>query len=307
MLDARPAAGKESISTDSFSVRSKITNTPPPIFHDRVSREDNILLQINSVRSQIVDASLKRSFLCDHVEVVGLTTNLRLLTEDHSDEREFANYFLMQEREFKIKSDFVYADLKNNFTNPVWLANRTIVTPTYEAAQFVNDFLLTRTLGELNIYRSSDTVDNETLYSIKFINKLTPLGFSPHIIKLKEKRCIMLLRNLNATNGHCNGIHYIIVTLRDHVIETEIASGPYAGSTLPIPRIPHASQEMEFPLTFKRKQFPVKPAFALTCNKTQGQTFEQIGIYFPTQFFSHGKLYVVSSRVRKKANVKKIG
>uniref|UniRef100_A0A0L8IDL3 Uncharacterized protein n=1 Tax=Octopus bimaculoides TaxID=37653 RepID=A0A0L8IDL3_OCTBM len=107
---------------------------------------------------------LKRSFLCDHVEVVELTTNLKLLTEGHSDEREFVNYFLdvgngnisveQSRGEFNIKllndlclesgtlsdlCDFVYAD-KNNFTNPVWLANRTIVTPTNEAAQFVNDF-----------------------------------------------------------------------------------------------------------------------------------------------------------------------
>uniref|UniRef100_A0A0L8I0Y6 ATP-dependent DNA helicase n=1 Tax=Octopus bimaculoides TaxID=37653 RepID=A0A0L8I0Y6_OCTBM len=80
----------------------------------------------------------------------------------------------------------------------------------------------------------------------------------------------MRLRNLDATNGHCNGAHYIIVSLHDHVIEAEVASGPYAGSTLLIPRIPHVSQEMEFPFTFTRKQFPVEPAFALTCNKAWG-------------------------------------
>eukprot|EP00106_Octopus_bimaculoides_P023805 XP_014791247.1 PREDICTED: uncharacterized protein LOC106884400 [Octopus bimaculoides] len=114
----------------------------------------------------------------------------------------------------------------------------------------------------------------------------------------------MLLRNLDATNGHCNGTHYIIVSIHDHVIEAKVASGPLAGSTLLIPRIPHISQEMEFPFTFTRKQFPVKPAFALTWNKAQGQTFEQIGMYLPTQFFSHGQMYVALSRVRKKANVK---
>uniref|UniRef100_A0A0L8HCD7 DNA helicase Pif1-like 2B domain-containing protein n=1 Tax=Octopus bimaculoides TaxID=37653 RepID=A0A0L8HCD7_OCTBM len=237
-----------------------------------VSQEENILLQHNGVRLQIVDTTPKRSFLCDHVEVVELTTNLRLLTEGHSDEREFDNYLLgvgngnisveQSLGEFKIKlsndfclesgilsdlCDFVYADLNNNFTNPVWLANRTIVTPTNEAAQFVNDFLLTRIPGELKIYRSPDTVDNETLYPIEFINKFTPSGFLPHILKLKTKHYIMLLRNLDATNGHCNGTCYIIVSLYDHVIEAEVAFGPYAGSSLLIPRIPHVSQEMEFP------------------------------------------------------------
>uniref|UniRef100_A0A0L8GRM3 DNA helicase Pif1-like 2B domain-containing protein n=1 Tax=Octopus bimaculoides TaxID=37653 RepID=A0A0L8GRM3_OCTBM len=114
----------------------------------------------------------------------------------------------------------------------------------------------------------------------------------------------MLLRNLDATNGHCNGTHYIIISLHDQVTDAEVASGPYAASTLLIPRIPHVSQEMQFPFTFTHKQFPLKPAFALTCNKAQRQTFEQIGIYLPTQFFSHSELYVALSRVQKKANVK---
>uniref|UniRef100_A0A0L8GZE4 Uncharacterized protein n=1 Tax=Octopus bimaculoides TaxID=37653 RepID=A0A0L8GZE4_OCTBM len=253
----------------------------------RVSREENILLQNNGVRSQIVDATLKRSFLCDHVEVV-LTTNLRLLTEGHSDEREFANYLFdvgngnisveQSLGEFKIKlpndlclesdalsdlCDFVHTYLKNNFTTPVWFSNRTIVTPTNEAEQFVNDFLLTRIPDELKVYRSSDTVDKENLYPIEFINKLTPPG------------------------------------LHDHVIEAEVASGSYVGSTLLIRRIPHVSQEMEFPFPFTHKQFPVKLVFASTCNKAQGQPSEQIGIYLPTQFFSHGQLYVALSRVRK--------
>uniref|UniRef100_A0A0L8GZ45 Uncharacterized protein n=1 Tax=Octopus bimaculoides TaxID=37653 RepID=A0A0L8GZ45_OCTBM len=83
--------------------------------------------------------------------------------------------------------DFVYADFKNNFTNPVWFASRTIVTPTNEAAQFVNDSLLTRIPNELKIYRSSDTVDSETLYPIEFVNKLIPSGFPPHILKLEKK------------------------------------------------------------------------------------------------------------------------
>ncbi|XP_052823612.1 uncharacterized protein LOC128247660 [Octopus bimaculoides] len=253
------------------------------VTHDRlgsVSQEENILLQNNGVRSQIVDATLMRSFLCDHVEVVELTTNLRLLTESHSDEREFANYLLdggngnisveQSLGEFKIKlpndsclvsgtlsdrCDFVYADFKNNFTNPVWLTNCTIVTPKNETTQFVNDFLLIRIPGELKIYRTSDTVDNETLYQTEFINKLRPLGFPLHILKLKKKRWLMLLRNLDATNGHCNGTHYIIVSLHDHVIEAEVASGSYAESTLLIPRIPHVTQEMEFPFTLEANNF----------------------------------------------------
>uniref|UniRef100_A0A0L8GHQ9 Uncharacterized protein n=1 Tax=Octopus bimaculoides TaxID=37653 RepID=A0A0L8GHQ9_OCTBM len=130
------------------------------------------------------------SFLCDHVEVVELPTNLRLLPEGHSDEREFANYLLgVGNGNISVEQslDFVYTDLKYNFTNSVWFANRTIVTPINEAAQFVNDFLLNRIPGELKIYGILDTIDNETLYPIEFTNKLTPSGFPLHIFKRKEK------------------------------------------------------------------------------------------------------------------------
>uniref|UniRef100_A0A0L8IF80 DNA helicase Pif1-like 2B domain-containing protein n=1 Tax=Octopus bimaculoides TaxID=37653 RepID=A0A0L8IF80_OCTBM len=163
----------------------------------------------------------RRSFLCDHVDVVELTTNLRLLTEGNGNisvEQSLGEFKIKLPNDLCVESatlldlcDFIYADLKNNFTNAVWLANRAIVTPTNEAAQFVNDFLLTRIPGELKIYRSSDTVDNETLYPIEFINKLTPSRFPSDVLK---KNCsIMLLRNLDATNGYCNGTRYIIVMI----------------------------------------------------------------------------------------------
>ena len=50
----------------------------------------------------------------------------------------------------------------------------------------------------------------------------------------------------------------------------------------------------------KRKQFPVRPAFAITANKAQGT----VGIYLEQDFFSHGQLYVAMSRVGSKDSLK---
>ena len=54
----------------------------------------------------------------------------------------------------------------------------------------------------------------------------------------------------------------------------------------------------------KRKQFPVRLAFAITFNKAQGQTLSHVGIYLKQGFFSHGQLYVVMSLVGLKDSLK---
>lgn len=51
--------------------------------------------------------------------------------------------------------------------------------------------------------------------------------------------------------------------------------------------------------TLSRHQFPVKPTFAMTVHKSQGQTFDYIGVDLTQECFGHGQLYVAISRVRR--------
>ena len=46
------------------------------------------------------------------------------------------------------------------------------------------------------------------------------------------------------------------------------------------------------PFKFRRLQFPVAPAFAMTINKAQDQTLAVLGLILPSPVFSHGQLYV---------------
>ncbi|GFR81482.1 ATP-dependent DNA helicase pif1 [Elysia marginata] len=114
----------------------------------------------------------------------------------------------------------------------------------------------------------------------------------------------MLLRNLDPVNGHCNGTRYVIDNLHDHIIDETIACGPHAGKRIFIPRIPIIPSDNIFPFHMKRKQFPVRPAFAITASKAQGQRLEQIGIYLKNHFFTHGELYIAISRVGSKRRLK---
>ena len=51
-------------------------------------------------------------------------------------------------------------------------------------------------------------------------------------------------------------------------------------------------------------QLPVIPAFAITINKSQGQTYDHVGILLNEPVFSHGQLYVALSRSKHRKNIK---
>ena len=56
--------------------------------------------------------------------------------------------------------------------------------------------------------------------------------------------------------------------------------------------------------TMQRHQFPVRPAFAITIHKAQGQTFEFVGIFLLISVFMRGMLYVAFSRVKRRSSLK---
>ncbi len=44
-------------------------------------------------------------------------------------------------------------------------------------------------------------------------------------------------------------------------------------------------------------------AYAVTVHKSQGQTYQNVGLYFTSSPFAHGQLYVALSRVRGWKNI----
>ena len=71
-------------------------------------------------------------------------------------------------------------------------------------------------MGELTAYFTADDAvvpdnsDEANNYPQEFLHSLKPSGMPPHTQELKVGCIVMLLRNLDPTNGLCNGTRLFV-------------------------------------------------------------------------------------------------
>ena len=81
-----------------------------------------------------------------------------------------------------------------------------------------------------------------------------------------------------------------------------LIGGQHAGKCAFIPRITLSPPVEATGFHLSRRQFPLQLAFAMTINKSQGQSVKNVGIHFQTPVFTHGQFYIAMSRCSTFAN-----
>ena len=165
----------------------------------------------------------------------------------------------------------IFPRLETNIHDKNWLEGRAILCSTNKEVSMINEMVCSLIPGHQVTYNSADELQNHDdllRFNVEYLNSLTPNGFPPHSLLLKPGMPLMLLRNINPREGLCNGTKMIFEKSLDHKVLECVVSG--SGRTVLIPRIIFIPKPGEFPFEWHRRQFPVKPAFASTINKSQG-------------------------------------
>ena len=272
-------------------------------------------------RSQVVHASLLSSPLWNKVEpnVLKLEKNMRVGDSDADQAfaewlRKMANGSLNDEEELiELPSHVICAGnsvselmmhvypTPHALQQPSFYQERCILSPRNTDAHDLNDCVLDSFVGDtIEMWACDEALDpsshlpDDTDYPPEVLHSITPSGFPLAQLKLKKGCPIIILRNLQPKEGVCNGTRGILKDARTHVLEVEL----FSGKTILIPRIKLISTDIDRPFLLRRLQFPVALCFAMTINKSQGQTFEVVGVDLRHPVFGHGQLYVALSRAR---------
>lgn len=284
-------------------------------------------------REDVVSATLLRSNLWSNVKVLKLIQNMRVA--DTPDAHSFSTWLLeighghgiaddgtIQLPRRMITSDVttfineIYPGIQSPTPPPPdYFLNRMILSPRNTDVADLNTQILSMMPGEAESLLSIDSVVDEAgvddgvsgsnALPPEFLRTLNPSGLPPGDLQLKPGCPLILLRNLCPVNGLCNGTRMVLVRMSRRVLEVKLIGGEHNGQLALIPRIALAPTEAQTGLAFvlKRRQFPVRLAFALTINKSQGQSVRHVGIDLRIPVFSHGQLYVALSWATSSQNI----
>ena len=179
-------------------------------------------------RQETIDASLVKSYLWSTLEKIKLTENMRAQLDPA-----FSDYLLRvgngteqivtddtinlptnmiipyidDMTSFTVLIDAIFLNINDYPRNLHLMINRAILTPKNDCVDEINNLLIKKFPGEVTRYYSFDMTIDRTEQGLQedFLNSLTPSGLPPHKLMLKPNCLVILLRNIDPSQGLCNG------------------------------------------------------------------------------------------------------
>jgi hypothetical protein len=276
---------------------------------------------MHSSRADIMTACLQRSFIWPRLQRLHLRTNIRV--QQHPRSRDFIRWIRQlpySDPQSNIVTIPDYIRKVYNLTDlistiyPTELLNtaltdwtifrtRCLLSTLNTTVTELNKAILTAFPGPLQTYGSVDSqvldeeaTDNTPEMPVEVLQNIELSDLPPSQLQLKRDIPIILLRNLYPEIGICNGSRMVVEHLQPHVLHIRLLGGDFDGQERTVPRIKLLSSDDALGIKLARKQFPVRLCFAMTINKSQGQSFEVVGLDLRTPVFTHGQFYIGVSR-----------
>ena len=142
----------------------------------------------------------------------------------------------------------------------------------------------------------------KAMLTTEVLNTFNNNSVPPHELYLAVGDICIILRNLSKKDSLANNTRVRIVRIATFCIMVQTLGEDVR--TMAIPRI-----RFKFRLPFgqsyqlRRTQFPLRLAYCMSVNKSQGQEQEAVLLDLRNQLFSHGHLYVALSRVRDASKI----
>ena len=215
-------------------------------------------------RDDIVNACLKRSeIIWPLVEQLELKTNERVARASADDAATLAEWseYLLQVGDGRIPREigyggykieippdmivddidelinFVFEDFE--FDKDGWANERAIIAARNKEVDLINARIMERYMHtESRVYyahnekKPGENVDHNRgdNYPEEFLANFNPPGFPKTELTLRKGASIMLMRNLDPQEGHCNGARYTVKEFKNNLIVAQKASGKNAGT-----------------------------------------------------------------------------
>lgn len=282
---------------------------------------------VHGSKPRIIASSLRRSVLWDQLCVVRLTQNMRVLPEELSwmqwlldvghgrHTSETADIILPEAlcvgSDVKDLIAAVYPDLEQR-QPPEYFMDRTIIAPHNDSVDLLNQAMLSVLPGNVHTCWSADSASDRDdgvqgdsrNYTSDFLQSLNISGLPLARLELKTGAPVMVLRNIDPANGLCNGTRGIVLNISRRCVQISIIGGAHHGQKCFIPRITLTPSTESLPFILRRRQFPLRLAFAMSINKSQGQSVQTVGLDLRRPVFGHGQFYVAVSRCTSGSRVK---